>query len=221
MKKHVNNANQEDYLKVMYQNGGLHSHVSNKVLSQKLKVSPPSVSEMLLKLAEKDYISYTPYKGAILTEKGAEDTARIIRNHRIFERFLYDKLGYSLREVHNLAEELEHVKDPDFFHRLYDFLGHPTTCPHGSLINKDRVIYEEYTESLADFDNGDRLLIKRFDDSNSLLEFVEENHLKLNQEIDLVKEDDRIMIESKASRLLLSDDFAHKIYAIKDAKKQD
>ncbi|WEV60599.1 metal-dependent transcriptional regulator [Streptococcaceae bacterium ESL0729] len=221
MKKHVNNANQEDYLKAIYQNGGLNNHVSNKVLSQKLKVSPPSVSEMLLKLAEKGYISYTPYKGAILSDKGAYDTARIINNHRIFERFLYDKLGYSLREVHDLAEELEHVKDPDFFYRLYNFLGQPTTCPHGSLIKQGEIIHEEYGESLLDFEDGDKILIKRFDDSTELLDFVEKSGLKLDQETELLKEGDEISLILPGAKIAISPDFAHKIYALKNPENQD
>ncbi|OFI47266.1 metal-dependent transcriptional regulator [Floricoccus penangensis] len=217
MKKHVNNANQEDYLKVIYQNGGLDEHVSNKVLSQKLQVSPPSVSEMLLKLSEEDYITYTPYKGAILTDKGAEVTATTIRNHRIFERFLYDSLDYSLREVHTLAEELEHVKDLDFFDKLYNFLGQPETCPHGSMINKDKIIFEKYTDPLSSFEIGSQVEIKRFDDSSKLLEFVEENSLGLGQTVNILEkneEDDQVVISMNQNELVVPLAFALKIFVI-------
>ncbi|OFI49034.1 hypothetical protein BG261_05065 [Floricoccus tropicus] len=217
MKKHVNNANQEDYLKVIYQNGGLDEHVSNKILSQKLQVSPPSVSEMLLKLSEEEYITYTPYKGAILTEKGAEVTATTIRNHRIFERFLYDSLDYSLREVHTLAEELEHVKDLDFFDKLYNFLGQPETCPHGSMINKDKIIFEKYTNPLTSYEVGSIIQIKRFDDNSKLLEFVEKNSLGLGQIAKVLEkneEEDEMIISINQDELVIPFAFALKIFVI-------
>lgn len=115
----------EDYVKFIYE----HSEgdaVSNKMIAQGLQVAPPSVSEMIHKLANEGLVSYRPYYGANLTEAGERMAEELIRKHEIWEYFLEHKLNYSKEEVHDLAEILEHSTPLDLADRLADFIEYPS-----------------------------------------------------------------------------------------------
>lgn len=115
----------EDYVKFIYE----HSEgdaVSNKMIAQGLQVAPPSVSEMIHKLANEGLVSYRPYYGANLTEAGERMAEDLIRKHEIWEYFLEHKLNYSKEEVHDLAEILEHSTPLDLADRLADFIEYPS-----------------------------------------------------------------------------------------------
>lgn len=171
-------SNKEDYLKAIYENNGINEFVSNKTLSQHLGVSPASVSEMVEKLQQDGLIEYKPYTGVKLTLDGLNQTVIIIRNHRIIETFLYEKLRYSLHDLHHLSEELEHVKDAVFFDRLYDYLGQPETCPHGGIIPTKEHYIESAVTPLTDFRVGDEVKICRVMDDASVLTYL--NSINLN-----------------------------------------
>ena len=112
----------EDYLKFIYE----HTHlgvVSNKVISQGLKVTAPPVSEMILKLSQEALVDYEPYQGARLTPKGYAQAIEIIRKHEIWEYFLEKELGYSKEEVHELAEILEHSTPVELANRLAKYIN--------------------------------------------------------------------------------------------------
>ncbi len=126
---------EENYLKTIYHlagNGG--GSVSTNAIAQALSTQPPSVSDMLKRLAQKDAISYTPYRGAELTSKGKNIALWIIRKHRLWEVFLLEKLGFKWDEVHEVAEQLEHIKSKRMVEQLDRFLGYPKYDPHGDPI---------------------------------------------------------------------------------------
>lgn len=183
-------SNKEDYLKAIYENDGIDTFVSNKALSTHLKVSPASVSEMVEKLQKDGLIEYKPYTGAKLTEDGLKQTIMIIRNHRIIETFLFDKLGYSLPDLHHLSEELEHVKDSVFFERLYHFLNQPENCPHGGIIPTETHFREPATIPLTDFEEGQDVVIKRVMDDVSILTFLDSINLSIGDTIHINQVDD-------------------------------
>lgn len=103
------------------------------VLTSELGVKPATISKMISKLAEKNLIVWEPYRGVKLSEKGRAIAEQIVRRHRIAEYFLANVLNMDVVEAHRYAHMMEHLPE-EFFNRLYDFLGKPSTCPHGNPI---------------------------------------------------------------------------------------
>ena len=188
MKK--SSSNKEDYLKAVYENNGIHEFVSNKTLANSLGVSPASVTEMVEKLQNDGLINYKPYTGVKLTEEGLTKTVGIIRNHRIVETFLFDKLGYSLHDLHNLSEELEHVKDPVFFSRLFEFLGSPETCPHGGIIPTEESFIEKAIKPITSFNKDEEVVIRRVMDDTSILNYMSSIGLTIGDTINITEVDE-------------------------------
>ena len=126
---------EENYLKAIYK---LHEKkgamVSTSALAETLGINAASVTDFIKKMAAKKLISYQKSKGVSLTEQGRLIALTIIRKHRLWEVFLVEKLGFAWDEVHDLAEQLEHVQGEALIDRLDNFLGHPRFDPHGDPI---------------------------------------------------------------------------------------
>jgi DtxR family Mn-dependent transcriptional regulator len=128
---------EENYLKSIYNLGKQgHEKISPTVISQALNNNPASVVDMIKKLKRKKLIHYEKSKGVKLTDKGKATAISVIRNHRLWEVFLLDKLHYKWDEVHSIAEQLEHVHSPELAERLDKYLGFPQYDPHGDPIPK-------------------------------------------------------------------------------------
>src|SRR6056300_1724498 len=126
---------EENYLKAIYVlESKFGKEVSTNELANKLDTKASSVTDMVKKLAKKELITYEKYKGVSLSKKGKNIAISIIRNHRIWEVFLVEKLHYKWDEVHEIAEQLEHIKSDELVDRLDDFLEHPSFDPHGDPI---------------------------------------------------------------------------------------
>jgi DtxR family Mn-dependent transcriptional regulator len=131
----MNSLTEENYLKAIYrlsQKGG--DKITPTAIAEMMGVNAASVVDMIKKLADKKLISYDKVKGAKLTEKGNRTALAIVRNHRLWEVFLVEKLGYGWDVVHEIAEQLEHIKHPELADRLEKFLGFPQYDPHGDPI---------------------------------------------------------------------------------------
>ena len=118
----------QDYLKAIYniaRNGDL---VSTTEISHKLNVAPASVTEMLKKLSDDDYIKYEPYKGSLLTVKGLREAQKVTRKHRLLETFLSDILHIGKEKVHKEACQMEHALSDEAEESLCRLLKHPDTC---------------------------------------------------------------------------------------------
>jgi DtxR family Mn-dependent transcriptional regulator len=126
---------EENYIKAIYklqeQNG---ETVVNSELAKAMKVHSASVTDMLKKMAKKKLINYEKSKGFKLTEKGRQIAVSVIRKHRLWEVFLLEKLGFKWDEVHDIAEQLEHISNETLINRLDIYLGHPKADPHGDPI---------------------------------------------------------------------------------------
>lgn len=140
----------ENYLKAIFtlsksnENGA-----TTKSLGILLGTKPPTVSDMLKKLDAEKLINYSPYKSISLTEKGEKIAVKIIRKHRLWETFLVEKLDFTWDEVHDIAEQLEHIKSPKLVNSLDKFLGYPKFDPHGDPIpNEDGIFEKEYETTL-------------------------------------------------------------------------
>lgn len=126
---------EENYLKAIYHlsDGGKKSVSTNDIASE-IKTKPASVSDMLRKLGEKKVIDYRKYYGVQITDEGKKHALEVIRKHRLWEVFLVDKLNFAWDEVHEVAEQLEHIKSTLLIQRLDEFLNYPKFDPHGDPI---------------------------------------------------------------------------------------
>jgi len=125
---------EENYLKVIYHLAEQTSNVQTNAIAEQIQTKPASVTDMIKKLADKGLVDYVKYQGVTLTEKGKQTAIDIVRKHRLWEVFLVDKLNFKWDEVHDVAEELEHIKSIALIERLDEFLGFPKSDPHGDPI---------------------------------------------------------------------------------------
>jgi DtxR family transcriptional regulator, Mn-dependent transcriptional regulator len=144
---------EENYLKIIYllceRNSG--NEVSTNDLAEQTQTKAASVSDMLRKLAEKNLINYRKYQGVTLTTEGQRIALNVIRKHRLWEVFLVNKLGYGWDEIHDIAEQLEHIESEDLTNRLDNFLGNPKYDPHGDPIpNSQGLMPSTASQSLSE-----------------------------------------------------------------------
>ncbi|HEV8338604.1 MAG TPA: metal-dependent transcriptional regulator [bacterium] len=124
----------QDYLKVIYKIGRRGRAVTTTALAQRMGVSAASATNMVKRLTRLGLVRHTPYRAAVLTPEGERAALEIIRHHRLLELFLHEHLGLGLDQVHDEAEELEHVLSEPVESRIAAMLGHPTADPHGDPI---------------------------------------------------------------------------------------
>ncbi|KRN27447.1 hypothetical protein IV38_GL002099 [Lactobacillus selangorensis] len=180
--------NKEDYLKIIFELGGDVKKVSNKQILSGLNVSAASVSEMVAKLVKEKYVTHMPYQGIQLTQKGVREAALLVRNHRLWEVFLVQKLHYSFNAVHKEAEVLEHVTNSDLADHLDVFLGFPKRCPHGGVIPDSHGQFQRQShEPLADTEVGETVVIDRVIDDHELLDYIIELGLNIGDVVTLQK----------------------------------
>ncbi|MGR3812073.1 metal-dependent transcriptional regulator [Jiulongibacter sp. NS-SX5] len=180
---------EENYLKAIYhlssQSDG--KPVSTNELADATQTRAASVTDMLKKLAEKEFINYKKYQGVTLTEAGNKIALRIIRKHRLWEVFLVEKLGFKWDEIHDLAEELEHINSQKLTDKLDTFLGNPKFDPHGDPIpDAQGNMPTSGTIQLAKAKCGDSLTIMGVsEDSSPFLQHFDRLGLKLGLNVTL------------------------------------
>jgi DtxR family Mn-dependent transcriptional regulator len=125
---------EENYIKAIFHLQQAEGNVSTNQLAASLHTKPASVTDMLKKLTHKSLLNYEPYQGVRLSKDGKRQALTIVRKHRLWEFFLVDKLQFGWDEVHEVAEELEHVRSKKLVDKLDSFLGHPKFDPHGDPI---------------------------------------------------------------------------------------
>lgn len=126
---------EENYLKAIYKlREQSDTRISTNSIASLVATAPASVTDMLQKLAEKKLLNYERYQGVSLTPQGIKSAVSVIRKHRLWELFLVEKLGFNWDEVHDIAEELEHIQSESLVKKLYTFLGKPKFDPHGDPI---------------------------------------------------------------------------------------
>jgi len=126
---------EENYLKAIFKLSGKEQRsVSTNSIAEELQTKASSVSDMVKKLSEKNLINYIKYQGVSLTKEGLVLAVHIVRKHRLWEVFLVNHLNFKWDEVHDIAEQLEHIKSPELVARLDAFLEHPNYDPHGDPI---------------------------------------------------------------------------------------
>jgi DtxR family transcriptional regulator, Mn-dependent transcriptional regulator len=149
---HMLSFTEENYLKAIYHlsSGGQKSVLTNEV-ADAMNTKPASVTDMIKKLSAKKLISYEKYYGVTITKQGKSDALSIIRKHRLWETFLVEKLRFSWDEVHEVAEQLEHIQSTLLIEKLDEFLGFPVADPHGHPIpDKNGKIVEQTHKPLSE-----------------------------------------------------------------------
>ena len=190
----------EDYLKGIYTLKKKKEY-SNKKLAEYLNISPASVSEMIKKLVNDDYLTIDK-KTVKLTEKGNKFALDIIRKHRVWEVFLFESLGYDKEEVHKEAEILEHVTSNKLLQKLEKFLFYPKECPHGSPIFYDvKNFNEENIIKLSEAEEDDEVVILSVEDNIELYDYLRDLNINLKEKYIVDKKDPfdgPIYLKSKA-----------------------
>jgi len=209
-KAKMNSFTEENYLKAIYKlslNGV--QGVSTNAIADKLATKPSSVTDMIKKLADKKLVSYQKYQGVNLTKKGSDVAVSIIRNHRLWEVFLVEKLNFKWDEVHDLAEELEHINTHKLTERLDEFLGFPKFDPHGDPIpDKDGNIIQHKDVKLSDLIRGEKAVVVGVKEhSKSYLNYLEQLQLVLGAEVevkDIVEFDATMQILVNNKQVIIS-----------------
>jgi DtxR family transcriptional regulator, Mn-dependent transcriptional regulator len=127
-------SSEENYLKALFNLSTHTGEVNVQELSKTLGIKMSSVTSMAKKLTEKKLLTYLVYKPLKLTAKGKKEAGLIIRKHRLTEMYLVQKMGFGWEQVHQIAEQIEHLQSPLFFEKMDELLGYPTVDPHGSPI---------------------------------------------------------------------------------------
>lgn len=172
---------EENYLKAIYSLNELASNsASTNAIAERLETKAASVSDMLKKLKEKKLINYQKYKAVTLTEQGKLIAISIIRKHRLWEYFLVEKLTFGWDEVHDIAEQLEHIQSGKLTNNLDKYLGFPEFDPHGDPIpNKDGVFPTKLSKTLSELkENQKSNVLGVKDHSSEFLSYL--NNLKIS-----------------------------------------
>jgi DtxR family Mn-dependent transcriptional regulator len=181
----------ENYLKAIYKLAEAEPNtagVSTNRIAAALDTRAASVTDMLRRLAEKGLLNYEKYRGVQLTSEGQRLALLTIRKHRLWEVFLVQQLGFSWDEVHEVAEELEHVQSPLLMRRLDAFLGHPALDPHGDPIpTEDGAIRRPAHRLLADFNTGERGILSAVKNTSApFLQYLDKVGLQLGALVEVL-----------------------------------
>jgi len=178
----------EDYLKGIYLLKKRKQY-SNKNLAEYLNISPASVSEMIKKLSNENYLILEG-RNINLTKKGSDIAVNIIRKHRVWEVFLVEKLGYDKDEIHEEAEVLEHVTSDKLLQKLEKFLFYPKECPHGSPIFYDSDGFNEANiMKLSDTEERDEIIILSVEDNIELYDYLREMDVTIKENYNIIRKD--------------------------------
>jgi DtxR family Mn-dependent transcriptional regulator len=213
---------EENYLKSLVQLTILEEdskEVGVNKLANELKVRPATVSDMVKKLKIKGFVNYQKYGKISLTETGRKEGMLVIRRHRLWETFLHDKLDFSWDEVHQIAEELEHVHSSKLINGLDKLLDFPSFDPHGDAIpNSKGEIIIPYRRTMSEVLLGKKCRIVAVkEDSVDFLQFVDKIGLKIQDEITVIskeKFDSLTTIEHLNKEIIVSPKFTDNIFVV-------
>jgi DtxR family Mn-dependent transcriptional regulator len=166
----------QDYLKAIYALESAGDRVTTSALARRMGVSPPSATAMTKRLAELGLVERLPYRGVALTETGRRNALEVLRHHRLLERYLVDRLGMPLHEVHAEAELLEHALSEELEARIDQELGYPTRDPHGDPIPDGALrLVASNERTVLELEPGVRATIARVPDRDAdLLRYLGE-----------------------------------------------
>ena len=213
---------EENYLKAIYSlSYEKKNSVSTNDIAKQLLTKASSVTDMIKKLSDKKLINYTKYQGSDLTSEGEKIAVKIVRKHRLWEVFLVDKLHFNWDEVHDIAEQLEHVVSDKLTNRLDAFLNFPTKDPHGDPIPDSKGNIREDNAILLSTgicENSYEISCVK-DNSKAFLQFLDKHKLAIHTELMIVEKfdfDESITVKlNDGNNLTLSKKVCSNVYVIK------
>lgn len=211
-------TSEENYLKVIYHLSNLSPKgVNTNAIAAMLDTKASSVTDMLKKLSEKDWINYQKYQGVSLTDKGKLNAKIIVRKHRLWEVFLVEKLGFAWDEVHEVAEELEHIKSEKLINQLDQYLNFPSFDPHGDPIpNAKGEIIKIEKQLVSEIEVGNTITCVGVKDTSvDFLQYLNKQNISLGTKIKVLEKepfDGTLKIEINNSVLVISDKIATNLY---------
>jgi len=209
---------EENYIKAIFHLERMSVEgVSTNAIAEQMDTKASSVTDMIKKLAEKDLINYVKYQGVTLTDKGRKTALSIIRKHRLWEVFLVEKLDFNWDEVHEIAEQLEHIHSEKLIDRLDKLLDFPKFDPHGDPIpSKDGKFMERDKILLSEVPVGENgICVGVKDTSSSFLKFLDKNSIALGKRIEVLEReefDDSLQIIIDNKKLTISNLIASNLY---------
>lgn len=212
---------EENYIKAIYKlielNGDV---VSTNAIAEKMNTKAASVTDMLKKLSDKKLINYQKYQGVTLSSKGEKTALNIIRKHRLWEMFLVEKLDFKWDEVHDVAEQLEHINSDKLIAQIDKFLNYPKVDPHGDPIpDINGKLLIQKSKAISQFKKNDVLIMTGVvDHSPAFLQYLDKSGLALGNEIkikDIIEFDKSLQINiNKRNTIFISNDVAKNILVI-------
>ncbi len=200
---------EENYLKsIFHLSRSGHDAVPTSAIAEMMETKPSSVTDMVQRLSDKGYVNYKKYQGVSLTEAGTKMALSIVRKHRLWEVFLVEKLDFSWDEVHEVAEQLEHIKSEKLIDRLDEMLDYPKYDPHGDPIpGKDGVLPSGDKQLLSNIPVGSvGVCVGVKDTSPAFLKFLDKNGIALGKELQLTEREEfdhslTVLVEGKELHL--------------------
>ncbi|MEB0260217.1 MULTISPECIES: metal-dependent transcriptional regulator [unclassified Mucilaginibacter] len=207
---------EENYLKAIYKLSMVAENVSTNQIAAELATKASSVTDMLRKLAEKLLINYTRYQGVSLTQTGEKVAVNIIRRHRLWEYFLVEKLNFKWDEVHEMAEEMEHISSTELIDRLDEFMGFPTRDPHGDPIPDSQGNFKQNDlKPISAVDvNVCGIISGVRDHSSVFLQYLEKQQLTIGKKItvkEIITYDNTVILQMDNKDLQISRDVANNL----------
>jgi len=209
---------EENYIKVIYHLSLVSPKgVNTNAIAGMLETKASSVTDMLKKLSEKELVSYQKYQGVTLTESGFLSAKMIVRKHRLWEVFLVEKLGFAWDEVHEIAEQLEHIKSESLINKLDAFLEFPAFDPHGDPIPDENGVIKKVNKLLlSEVDlNKEYHCIGVKDSASDFLKYLDKQKIALGSTF-IVKEkesfDDTLLVAVNAKEITISNKIANNLY---------
>ena len=213
---------EENYLKALLQltlETGSKEDVGTNELAAHLKLKPATANDMLKKLKEKKFVSYKKYGKSSLTTEGKKLAIEVVRKHRLWETFLYEKLEFTWDEVHEVAEHLEHIQSPKLISKLDKFLNYPAFDPHGDVIPSAKGEMKMPVKKTLDEEEIGHTctMVGVKDNSATFLQYVNRVGLSINNQIKILSKqnyDDLIEIEVNGKSSSVSPKFAENIVIV-------
>ena len=208
---------EENYLKAIYHlEEPSKKGISTNSIAKKLQTKASSVTDMIKKLSEKKVVVYKKYQGVTLTDFGRTSAAIIIRKHRLWEVFLFEKLNFSWDEVHEIAEQLEHIRSEMLIDKLDQFLGFPTIDPHGDPIpDKDGKIKTRKKVKLSSLKEHEQSVLLTINNaSDDFLRYLDKKGIAIGHLIKVIAVepyDNSMQIEIEKRTILITEEVANNL----------
>ncbi len=209
---------EENYLKAIYHLSLFQKKgVSTNAIAKMIDTKASSVTDMIKKLADKNLVEYQKYQGVSLTAEGLLEAKMIVRKHRLWEVFLVEKLDFSWDEVHDVAEELEHINSEKLINKLDAFLDFPTEDPHGDPIpNAKGEIKKMDKKLLSELKlNQKSICVGVKDSSSNFLKYLDKQQIALGSTIEIIEKesfDASLIVSVNGNEMNISNKIASNLY---------